>query len=108
MALAKFPVVLLGPGKVGRAVLDRLSSAQLLFQTRYKLGFDVKAVRTPVFLSAPLTSRFATARAAWSHPTARRTSMCRTCWAGGIQVCLSLLIGLLSQNNACKSSKKEN
>eukprot|EP00048_Salpingoeca_helianthica_P016940 m.234902 g.234902 ORF g.234902 m.234902 type:complete len:361 (+) comp19834_c0_seq1:112-1194(+) len=44
MPLARFPVVLLGPGNVGRAVLNRIVSSQTLFQSQLKIGFDVKAV----------------------------------------------------------------
>lgn len=44
MPFTRFPVVLLGPGKVGKAVLERIVSAQSLFQSRFKLSFDVKAI----------------------------------------------------------------
>lgn len=40
-----FGVVLLGTGKVGRAVLERLAAVQPIFQSRFKVSFEVKGVR---------------------------------------------------------------
>ncbi len=44
MPIVRFPVVLMGPGNVGKAVLNRIVSSQTLFQSQLKIRFDVKAV----------------------------------------------------------------